>query len=56
MSEGQVSSHNGEVSQRHQSVIDDPILISDSDDSNDSNGSVQVINKYFQLISGVCCG
>ncbi|XP_060856871.1 PHD finger protein 7-like [Metopolophium dirhodum] len=40
----QVPSHNGEASQRGHSIIDDPILILDSDDSNDSNSSVQCIS------------
>jgi len=55
MHEEQVPSHNREVSQRH-GFIDDPILILDSDDSSNQS-SVQVIHlKYFQPISGICCG
>jgi len=56
MSERQVSSHNGEISQTSHRVINDTILISDSDDSNDSNDGVKVIHLYFLPISGVCCG
>ncbi|XP_060858907.1 G2/M phase-specific E3 ubiquitin-protein ligase-like [Metopolophium dirhodum] len=48
MSEGEVSTHNGEVSQRRHSIIDDSILILDSDDSNDSNSSVQCISDDEQ--------
>ncbi|XP_060860378.1 uncharacterized protein LOC132937598 [Metopolophium dirhodum] len=50
MSEGQVSTHNGEVSQRRHSIIDDSILILDSNDSNDSNSSVQCISDDEQQV------
>jgi len=54
MSAGMQGPSHGEVSQiYHPSIIDDPIVISDSDDTSDTISSVQVIHfKYFQLISG----